>query len=252
MDFKKPLRKITVFKPLAIAFTAAALLCLLSLSIFAETTDINVTQESDITDALETANKGDTLTFIFGNHISLKSSSAASKKIIIPENVTAVFTNAADRDVTVRRSYSTDLDDIPFSPMVTVKGTMILKNSSGGSIEFESGGYYFGDESMFNIVENGSFIMSSGTISGCYGNNGPVVKGLEGTSIEISGGRLCLNIAKNSGGAIYTSGKLKISGGSFDTNAAKDSGGVIYASGDVEITGGSFTENSSSNGGSVL
>ena len=91
--------------------------------------------------------------------------------------------------------------------------------------------------------ENGGGIMMSGL--------GAMTSG-EGSKIIMTGGEVSNNTAKNAGGIlIQTKSALELSGGKITGNQARDGGGGIYISTGtlLTMTGGSITSNTSTNDG---
>ena len=86
---------------------------------------------------------------------------------------------------------------------------------------------------------------SGGAIAAFFGN----------TKLDIKGGKLTKNSAKNYGGGVflYQATKVNISGGTISENKASDGGGVcLYASSAVKQTAGAIKNNVANRGGGVF
>ena len=91
--------------------------------------------------------------------------------------------------------------------------------------------------------ENGGAIMMSGLAAMTSG---------EGSKIIMEGGEISKNTAKNAGGIlVQTKAALELSGGKITGNQARDGGGGVYISTGTKLTmtGGSITGNNAKNGG---
>ena len=98
-------------------------------------------------------------------------------------------------------------------------------------------------------IENGSFIMKGGEISGNYssgGDGGGAIYINGSGSFTMEGGTISDNVSMRYGGAVYmSSGKFTMSGGTISGNLARGYGGAAYVSrdGTLDISGGQITGN---------
>lgn len=153
----------------------------------------------------------------------------------------------------------------------------------------DCGGFYFPGGAVY-IDNQSTFIMNGGTITKCGAILGGAV-GVNGGTFIMNGGTILLNVAYDSGGAVYMdggtvtikngkfydnsvedddggainvkTGTLNIEGGTFNHNVAgmdadgdrkdADNGGVIHMeAGVLNITGGTFTRNQADNNGGAF
>ena len=115
------------------------------------------------------------------------------------------------------------------------------------------GGAITGSSGSGVTVYNGRFVMKDGTISDNktpYGNGGGV--NMKGGSFTMKGGTITGNSAGDGGGVYMGGGTFTMEGGSItDNTATGNGGGVCMKDGTFKMTGGSITDNTAKYGGGV-
>ena len=155
-------------------------------------------------------------------------------------------------------------------------GTLRPNNAGGGSFTYvkPDGGAVYIEDGTFSMsggtisgfsvqkggavyIENGSFTMTGGTIEDCSADYGGAVY-IGGGTVNISDGTIADNRSSGSGGGVYVdNGSFTMSAGTITgIYAVKNGGGVSVSSSTsdvtVNITGGSITGNSAGEYGGGL
>lgn len=102
------------------------------------------------------------------------------------------------------------------------------------------------------IMTKGTVYISGGQIRGNQAVNGAGVVASGGSTVQISGGSICENIAQDSAGGLYTQAGsvVQISGGAICHNKTENNAaGVCMAGGTLEMTGGRIEANEAPNTG---
>lgn len=122
------------------------------------------------------------------------------------------------------------------------------------------GGWWEGGEiadyvTKYTDTKPGVVVIKSGTFSNNKATTGSGgVLYLTGTqsSVEVQGGTMTNNSAKQHGGAIYSNGgNYTMLNGTISNNSATQNGGAVYVKGNVTIKHGILNENTAQNGGAV-
>jgi len=135
---------------------------------------------------------------------------------------------------------------IIFEDELTIGGSVVINNDSGGEVIFDETG---DDNRFFFLYRGASLTLNGFTLQNGNGNNGGAIQN-NGT-LTITNSTFIGNSTSFSGGAIYNDGTLTVSNSTFTGNSTDFYGGAIRNEGTLTITNSTFTDNLGDEGGAI-
>ena len=187
----------------------------------------------DMQTSINTASSGDTIVL----HGDVIGTSYDNTPLIIPSGKTLTI----DLNGYVINRYAAD--PVSDGNAITVKGVLTLKDSKGGG--YICGGNSSGLGGGITVKDGGRFILEGGKITNNMALNGSGIGCDKNSTVELRGGMITYNSAKDSGGGLFNEGTASLTGNTVITNnsATRYHGGGICNLGKLNLQGSPVISN---------
>ena len=242
---------------------------------------------TDLKDAVDAANNGDTIYVI--NNITLVETIDIDKDISIVSETTKTKNDSNVVDSNLKNESGTSVSGFTYQPVgdytISLASNFVDNNSNTSAFVIKNGAVFRLGNSEYTeediTISLGGFLALDG--NGGHGINGSLIEiqnggeleanagviiannttnnGLTGAGVNVSsGGQLTLNGANikynkttTNGAGVYVAGNMTMNNGHVDENESQNGAGIYVADGgNVSITNGSIKDNTASNNGAGI